>query len=256
MGLVREEPVSVLLRARTSALALSAAFRTLLPLPDLRISGSSAVSGGLGGVRLFEGSDRLRRSFSAASSSVASGVSGVEDDLPTSSLLRTASRLCALLKVGYDDLGRTSDAAPPLVRRSVSGSTMVTFREPRSDRVVDVKSSSLSLSLSLSRSRSRSFSRTRSGSRSRSRSRSLLADRRLLEPDDFLLLVPNEEVDLWWEERCLSRDDEAPAAVPSRSRSRSRSYSFRRRRGFSSSMVVSSLSTGLVSGRALSYGFG
>jgi hypothetical protein len=57
---------ALLLPDCTSAFAFSAAFRMLAPLPDRLTSGSSAVSGGLGGVRLFVGSERLRLSFSAS----------------------------------------------------------------------------------------------------------------------------------------------------------------------------------------------
>lgn len=59
---------ALFLPASVSAFALSAAFFILAPLPDRLTSGSSAVNGGLGGVRLFVGSERLRFSLSASRS--------------------------------------------------------------------------------------------------------------------------------------------------------------------------------------------
>ena len=79
--------------------ASSALLRMLLPLPDLLISGLSAVSGGLGGGLTggFGGVDFLL--FSVCSlKSVAAGVYGFA--LRGSSRAPTASLLCALLKVG------------------------------------------------------------------------------------------------------------------------------------------------------------
>lgn len=98
----------------------------LCPLPDLRGSGSSTLSGGLGGARDGPpaGVDFGRFSLS---NSVASGVTGSVLDLPKSSLLPTASRLCALLKVGYELLLDLAAASPLLERRSISGTTMDTF---------------------------------------------------------------------------------------------------------------------------------
>lgn len=122
-----------------SAWALSAAFLMLLPLPDLLISGSSAVRGGLGGARVggalavFAGVEALRLSFERAfwSRSVGSGVYSDSLGFTTSSRLPTASLLCALEKFGYDVLDFTSDVA--VVRRSISGTSIVTFLAERED---------------------------------------------------------------------------------------------------------------------------
>lgn len=70
----------------------------LLPLPDLLISGLSAVSGGLGGVLTDGFGGVLFLLFSAESlASVAAGVYGFPRE---SSRLPTASLLWALLNVG------------------------------------------------------------------------------------------------------------------------------------------------------------
>lgn len=91
-------PLSIL------AFTSSAAPRMLLLLAGLLTSESSTVSGGLGGALVgadvvFAG-DELLRLRSSFPTSVASGVTGVALVVPISSLLPTASRLCALLKVG------------------------------------------------------------------------------------------------------------------------------------------------------------
>lgn len=102
------------------AFTASAVSLMLLPLPDLLMSGSSAVRGGLGGALVgapgFAGDEFLL----LEPSWLTSVASGVKEGFRTSSLLPTASRLWALLKVGYEVAGRTS----PLPRRSISGTTL------------------------------------------------------------------------------------------------------------------------------------
>lgn len=147
--------LSVLRRGESiSALRSFAVPRMLRLLPGRFTSGSSAVRGGLGGARLaavvgFTGDEflLLRSSFPFL---VASG--NISSGLPISSLLPTASRLCALLKVGYEPCGRTS----PFERRSISGTTTEAFLG-----VLEARSGVLSGAAALGESRSRSRSRSR-----------------------------------------------------------------------------------------------
>ena len=162
-------------------LASSALLCMLPPLPDLRISGLSAVSGGLGGVSTGGGFAGIELLLPSASS-VISDAAGVNDfTFRTSSILPTASLLCALLNVGYDILGLTSLPVPLRGRRSISGARVSIFvlLDVLSD-IVD-RGNSLSRSLSLLRDLrfgsfvvevdlydERIFSRELAGSRSRS----------------------------------------------------------------------------------------
>ena len=188
-ALFTAEPLGVPSVLRRPSLMLGrasfAASRKLLPLPDRRISGLSAVSGGLGGgfVGTFAGVEFLR--FSRFTS-VAAGVMGLM--FRTSSMLPTISLLCALLNVGYEIRGLTSSLEPLAGRCSISGTAISTFflllRSERGEslsrsrsRLVDLLRCSFPLLnlctlLILSRELvdSRSFSPSPSPSRSPSRS--------------------------------------------------------------------------------------
>ena len=116
--LARSPPSELFLGLSVFSLTSSTLDLLLLPLLDLLGSGSSAVSGGLGGARVGgAGVDFFRRP-SLLPRSVASGVMGSAFVLLASSL-PTASLLWALLKVGYE-LG----ASPLIERRSISGTAM------------------------------------------------------------------------------------------------------------------------------------
>ena len=111
----------------TSAVVL----RMLPPLRERFMSWLSALSGGLGGTRIGNGPTPLPPLAAAGvefrllallsfPTSVASGVANASRLVfpATSSKLPTASRLCALLKPGYDVLGLPSATLPP---RSIAG---------------------------------------------------------------------------------------------------------------------------------------
>jgi hypothetical protein len=141
-GPVSRDAISALfLPPSISDFASSAALFILPPLPYLLPFGFSAVGGGEGGALcgaelvLFAGVEFLLLLLSCS-------FSPVSDALLISSLLRTSSRLCALLKPGYELCGLSS----PLGLRSISG-TIETFLAPRS-LVVD-RGESLSRSRSL-----------------------------------------------------------------------------------------------------------
>lgn len=129
----------------SSGLVACEARRGIFALLVLLKSASSEVRGGLGGARLGEAAPPLAgvrgRDPFPRSSLPASVASGVTIDtlgfpgFPISSLLPTASLLCALEKVGYDPVGAVSPADE---RRSISGTATVTFL-PERDGISEIE---------------------------------------------------------------------------------------------------------------------